>query len=90
MKTFILPVNQISAVLHELINTEGISERDMPFNGFRSRISDLNKSIKIDYKEESFVNQFGRKSSYRRHFLQPSQIEGAKILFTKINKKTNK
>lgn len=87
MQNFSLPVNQKAAVLHQLINTEGISERDLPFNGFRSRISDLNKSIKIDYKEETFVNQFGRKSSYRRHFLQQEQIENAKKLFTEINKR---
>lgn len=80
--------NQMAAVLKLLIETKGVSERDTPFNGFRSRISELRLefNLNIRHVKENFVTQFGKLSHYNRHFLLECDKAEAIELYEKINK----
>lgn len=80
--------NQLAAVLKRLLEEESLSERDCVFNGFRSRISDLRLKYGLDVRhtEVSFINQFGRESSYRKHYLLIIDKERALLVYEKINK----
>ena len=79
--------SQLAAVLKMLIERDGVDERETPFNGFRSRISDLilKHGLNIRFIMRPFINQFGRKSEYRRHFLLSSDKAEAVELYNKIN-----
>lgn len=80
--------NQLASVLKMLIENPSVSERDTPFNGFRSRISDLRlkHNLEVRHTEVKFVNQFGRESSYRKHYLLEIDKEKGVELYREINK----
>lgn len=77
---------QLASVLKMLIETNGISERQTVFNGFRSRISTLRKHLNIRTVQEDFISQFGRKSQYNVHFLMDCDKDAARELYEKINR----
>lgn len=81
------PTNQLAAVLAAMICYEGVSERDTPFNGFRTRISELKNEHKLPIKtrKEEFENQFKRKSRYNVHYIKDSDKQEAVIVYNKIN-----
>jgi hypothetical protein len=83
-----MPLNQKAFVLHSLLNRPFISERDFNYNGFRSRLSDLrlDYGVQIDYRLIPFVNEFGRKRTYRQHFIKDANEEHAIIAYQKMNK----
>lgn len=79
--------NQRAAVLKMLIDSNGVSEQQTPFNGFRTRISELKRGgLNIRTIKESFVNQFGKASQFNRHFLMDCDKEQARELYEKINR----
>jgi hypothetical protein len=80
--------NQLASVLKMLLENESVSERDTVFNGFRSRISQLRIKHKlyIRFREEKFKNQFGRESTFRRHYLMEIDKEKGLELYREINK----
>lgn len=80
--------NQLAAVLKMLIENESLSERQQKYNGFRGRISDLRLKHGLDvrFKECDFTNEFGRTSTYRKHYLLVIDKEKAVELYNKINK----
>lgn len=81
------PLNQTAAVLRMLITRKKVSERQTPFNGFRARVSELRQHVSINFTVEKFVNQFGRVSHYREHYLQLPDKSKAVELYNKINVK---
>lgn len=84
----LMPLNQKAVVLHSLLKRPFISERDFNYNGFRSRISDLrlDYGVQIDFRLIPFVNEFGRKRTYRQHFIKHANIQHAIIAYQKVNK----
>lgn len=80
------PKNQKAAVLKMLIESNGLSERDTFYNGFRSRISQLRKHLNIRTIQKDFVSQFGRKSQYNVHFILDCDKPAARELYQRINK----
>lgn len=82
------PINQTADILKGLIERNGISERDMNYNGFRSRISELRNTFKLNIRhvEKEFVNKFGHKSRYREHFLYDGDKVEAVRVYGEINK----
>lgn len=82
------PKNQLASVLKMLIESNSVSEQQTPFNGFRSRISDLRlkHDLNVRHVVENFTNQFGRESSFRKHFLYECDKEKALKIYQEINK----
>lgn len=82
------PKNQLAAVLRLLVITDGLSERDTKYNGFRARISNLKLKhhLNIQSIKESFVTDLGKLSSYSRHFIVSHCKNEAIELYFKINK----
>jgi hypothetical protein len=80
--------NQKAAVLRLLIESEGVSERDTAFNGFRTRISELKRipDLNIHTIREPFVSQFGKQSGYNVHFLLDSEKDEAIKIYERLNK----
>jgi len=76
-----------AAILRELILKTEISERQMPFNSFRSRLSDLQRKhgLAIRFKEKKGKNSFGHPMVYRVHYLWRSELDKATRLYKKIN-----
>ena len=80
------PKNQRAAVMRMLIlSRSGVAERDTNFNGFRSRLSEINRDLKIPFKEVPFTNQFGHRSKYRKHYIPDHKKDKAIKLFMKYN-----
>lgn len=81
------PKNQLASVLKLLITTKGVSEQQTPFNGFRSRISDLRLKHQLNIRtiQKEFINQFNRPSKYNVHFLLEGDKQKAIELYNKIN-----
>ena len=81
------PKCQIACVLKMLIESDGVSERDTPFNGFRTRISELKREYGLNVKtlKQEFISQFGRKSYYNKHYLLEFDKDQAIELYNKIN-----
>lgn len=79
--------SQLAAVLKMLIENDFVSERDTPFNGFRSRISDLRLDYGLDVRFAwvEYTNQFGRKGRYRKHFLLSIDKDKAIEVYNRIN-----
>ena len=72
------PPNSIkSFILSELIKGHTISEKELNWNSFRSRLSELNQKIKIAFKWVEFKNSFGHPGRYRVHFLEETEKEKA-------------
>ena len=83
------PKNQRACILKLLIETNGISEQQTPFNGYRTRISELKRepyNLNIRTVKVAFKTQFGRDSHYNKHFLYDSDKPGAVKLYEEINK----
>lgn len=81
------PKSQICAILAHLITRSGVSERELPFNGFRTRLSELRREhgLSIQVRDVEFTNQFGRDSRYHFHYLLDQDKEGAVELYKKLN-----
>lgn len=81
------PRNQQAHLLGEMIKGRMISERDFQYNRFRGSISDLINEHKapIHHKDVPFENTFGRKSTYRRHFILTVDREEAIKVYNRIN-----
>ena len=81
------PKNQLSCVLKMLIERNGVAEKDTPFLGFRSRISDLrlDHNLNIRTVQKDFTNQFGRPSKYNVHYLMDGEKDQARLLYEKLN-----
>ena len=79
---------QKTAVLKMLIETDGVSEQQTPFNGFRTRISELKleHELPIQTKRVDFTTQFGRSSAYNVHYLHSEDKMAAVELFNELNK----
>lgn len=76
------PNTQEKMILYRLITTKkGIAERDTVFNMFRGHISNLRKSLSIQFTDVPFVNQFGRPGKYRRHWLTDKEKKKAIKLY---------
>lgn len=88
MKTLEKPRNQTTAILKQLINSGGVSERQFSFNGFRTRLSELrnNHGLEIKIRIIEFTNQFGRDSHYNEHYLTDFEKEKAVKLYEKLNR----
>lgn len=80
--------NQLASVLKKLLENESVSERQTNYNGFRSRISDLRLKHNLDVRhtEVEFITEFGKKSSYRKHYLLEIDKDKAVQLYKEINK----
>jgi hypothetical protein len=76
-----------AAILRELILRPEISEMDVRFNSFRSRISDLRleHGLNVRYKEKKAKNAFGNDLVYRVHYLWQIDLKKAVRLYKKIN-----
>lgn len=82
------PTNQAADILKALIESNGVSELNKDYNGFRSRISELKRKfgLNIRFIQKEFVNRFGRKSHYREHFLRNADKKEAERVYREINK----
>lgn len=86
------PVNNVADVLKALIEKDFISERCFKLNGFRSRVSNIRdllepEGVTVHFAIKEFINEHGRKSSYREHFLLPQEKEIAVEVYNRINVK---
>jgi hypothetical protein len=74
-----------SFILSELIKGRTISEKELNWNSFRARLSDLSKDgLNIMYRSVKFKNSFGHVGVYREHYL-PSDEKGKAIdLYKKL------
>jgi hypothetical protein len=81
------PRNQMATLLYDLIRGKEIAEQDYPFNRFRGSLSDLRNdhSVPILFDDEPFVNSFGRKSRFRRHFIREKDRSFCINVYAKIN-----
>lgn len=81
------PTSQLTKILSGLIFCSiGVSESNYGYHMFRGYISILRKSLNIKHTEIPFVNSFGRKSKYRRHWLTNAEKKKAIKLYLKLNK----
>jgi len=82
-----LPTNDNAFVLHCLLNRLFTCERDLKMNGFRARISELRLeyNVTIGFKLTPFVNRFGKKKSYRDHFIDIIDEPFAVSVYDKVN-----
>jgi hypothetical protein len=82
------PKSQTAVILRALIKrTRGISERGFPYNGFRSRLSDLRDlGLNIRHVVRHYKNSLNHPSYYRVHFLRESDKAGAVKIYEKLNK----
>ena len=78
------PTSIKSFILSELIKGHTISEKELNWNSFRSRLSELNQKITIAFKWVEFKNSFGHPGRYRVHFLEESEKEKAVKLYKKL------
>jgi len=81
------PKSAKATILYGLITRQEISEQEYPFNGFRSRVSDLKlkHNLPIRFKKIKGKNQFGHAMVYRVHYLWRISIPKAIRLYRKIN-----
>lgn len=81
------PRSALATVLYGLITREKITERDYPFNGFRSRLSELRRvhELPVRFKEVKGENQFGNPMVYKVHYLWKISLPKAARLYKKIN-----
>lgn len=85
---FIAPYkNQMAHLLYDMINGKMISEQDYSYNRFRGNISDLinDHNCPIRHKDVPFTNTFGRKSTYRKHYILTIDRDEAISIYQKIN-----
>lgn len=82
------PKNQCAMLLRDLLTGKEISEAQYTMNGFCSRIHDLiqDYGVPIQYQEKQGVNSFGRKYTYRVHYLFLIDIPEAEKIYQKVNK----
>jgi len=82
------PKNQICAILRHMIVAGGASERKFPFNGFRSRLSNLRNDhgLNVQVRIIEFTNSFNRDSFYHEHYLLEEDKEAAIELYNRLNK----
>jgi len=87
MTTLDQPRTVKAAILRELIMRPEISEQDVRFNSFRSRLSDLrlDHGLNIRFKEKKKKNAFGHDLVYRVHYLWQIEKNKAIRLYKKIN-----
>lgn len=84
------PVNNVADVFKGLIEHSFISERDFKLNGFRSRLTNIREllapeGITVHFAVQDFVNEHGRKSSFRKHFLYEIDKPKAIEVYNRIN-----
>jgi hypothetical protein len=84
------PVNSRAAILKGLIEHSFISERDFNQNGFRMRLTEIRRELEsvgitVHYGLQEFVNQYGNKGSFRKHYLHGIDKEKASEVYYKIN-----
>lgn len=81
------PRNQMAQLLYDMIRGKDISEQQYCQNRFRGNISDLRNDygIPIRHVDVSFVNQFGRKGKFRKHYILTIDREEAIGVYNKIN-----
>lgn len=81
------PKNQMARLLHDMIIGREIAEQDYPYNRFRGSLSDLRNdhSVPILFDDEPFINSFGRKSRFRRHYIREKDRSFCISVYTKIN-----
>ncbi|HTI94707.1 MAG TPA: hypothetical protein VL727_29150 [Puia sp.] len=76
-----------ASILKALITMNEISEREYPYNSFRSRISDLihKHKVNVRFKERKAKNSFGNPMVYRVHYLWRSELSKAARVYREIN-----
>ena len=84
------PVNNTAEIFKALIEETSVSERQFSQNGFRARLTEIREAlitegITLHFATNDFINAYGRKSSYRSHFLLEIDKEAAKRVYDKIN-----
>ncbi len=81
------PKNQMAHLLYDMIQGRMISEQQYAYNRFRGSLSDLinNYSVPIHHQDVPFENTFGRKSTYRKHYILSIDRERAMEIYHKIN-----
>lgn len=86
------PVNSRAAILKGLIEHNFISERDFSQNGFRMRLTEIRRelaaeNVEVRFGLQDFVNQYGNKGSFRKHYLHEIDKAAAVSVYNRINKK---
>ncbi len=81
------PTNQMAHLLYEMIQGKMISERMFEYNRFRGSISDLinDFSVPVHHTDVPFENTFGRKSTYRKHYILNIDRERAIEIYERVN-----
>lgn len=81
------PRNQTARLLRDLIRGKEIAEQDYPFNGFRTRISELHNVYRLPVRsvQVEFTNQYKRKSFFKRHFILSIHTGKAIKLYQRVN-----
>lgn len=85
---FLAPAkNQMARLLRDMIEGRMISEQDYSYNRFRGNISDLinEYGCPIRHQDVPFVNSFGRKSKYRKHYIMSVDRAEAIKIYHKVN-----
>lgn len=82
------PKNQKAHMLLDMIEGKMIAEQDYCYNRFRGNISDfiLKEGLEIRHQDVPFVNQYGHKGTYRKHYILSIDRDKAREVYEKINK----
>ena len=79
------PKTNTEEILLTLINTGSVSIMEFPWlSGFRTRISELNRLIKLTTERKTKTNKFGNTFTYVIHRLPNEEIGKAKELYLKL------
>jgi len=81
------PRNQRAEILHDLITSNEITEHEYPYNGFRSRLTELRKlGLTIRFHWKNFKTKYGRKGRFKVHYLWETHKRKAMRIYKEINK----
>lgn len=81
------PINIKTEILYGLITKPFISEQEFVANSFRIRLSELRNDlapIEIKSQWQDFVNFYGHKSRFKKHFISEEDIPEAKKVYKSL------
>jgi hypothetical protein len=82
------PKNQTCKILKALIEGKTLTEQQVGYNGFRTRISELKRlyNVPLHWAWKKFTNEFGEESQCKAHFLLQVDHDLAIEVYERLNK----
>jgi hypothetical protein len=86
----IKPINIKAEILKGLIDNSFITEQDFTYNSFRVRLTEIRRELEqvgitVHFGLQEFVNEYGNKGTFRKHYLHNIDKEKASAVYNKIN-----